>query len=87
MAARDRHYIALVFLWIAFLVVSAAAFFAILLTGRYPRPLFDFNIGRRRWTWRVGFYTFDANGTDQYPPFTLKPISPHRRVGSRSSGV
>src|SRR5246127_2669386 len=71
------HVIVLVFLWIAFLAVSVIAFFAILFTGRYPRGLFDFNVGVLRWTWRVGFYSYSALGTDQDPPFTPKQVPDH----------
>ena len=65
------HLVVLFVLWTAFGVLTVVAMFAILFTGRYPRPLFDFNLGVLRWTWRVWCYGYGALATDRYPPFSL----------------
>ena len=64
------HYIVLIFLWIAAIVVAVIAWFAILFTRRYPRDLFRFVEGVIRWQNRVMAYAF-ALVTDRYPPFSL----------------
>ena len=66
------HLLIFVLLWIAYLVLSVVAGVAILITGRYPRGIFDFNVGVLRWSWRVSYYAFSGGlGTDRYPPFSL----------------
>ena len=69
------HLIVLGFLWSAFVVLTVVAFLTQLRGGRYPRRIFDFNLGVLRWTWRVNFYGYGALGTDRYPPFTLGPAA------------
>lgn len=64
------HLIVLFFLGIASIVAVVIAWFAILLTGRYPRGLFDFVVGVTRWSNRVTAYCLFLV-TDRYPPFSL----------------
>ena len=64
------HYVALLVLDIAVVLGAIVAWIAILITGRYPRRLFDFTVGVMRWHLRVVSYAF-ALATDEYPPFRL----------------
>lgn len=64
------HFVALIFLEIAAIVVVVVAWFAILFTGRYPRGMFDFVQGVIRWHNRVSGYAL-VLVTDRYPPFSV----------------
>jgi hypothetical protein len=65
------HYIVLAFLWLGVVFVWIIAWFAILITGRYPRALFDYVVGVGRWSLRVHAYALLLL-TDRYPPFSLR---------------
>jgi hypothetical protein len=65
------HYPILIGLYLIYPVTTIVAGVAILVTGRYPRRIFEFNVGVLRWSWRVMNYRFPMNSTDQFPPFTL----------------
>ena len=64
------HYLVLAILSVVMIITTVVAWFAILFTGSYPRPLFDFAVGVFRWTFRVMGYAFWLV-TDRYPPFRL----------------
>jgi hypothetical protein len=64
------HYLALAVLSVGVLISVIGAWFAILLTGRYPRGLFDYVVGVLRWGLRVTAYAYLLT-TDRYPPFSL----------------
>jgi len=68
------HLVVLCFLVAAFVVLTIIAFFAVFFTARYPKKMFDFNVGVLRWSWRVFFYGYSALATDIYPPFTLDSV-------------
>ena len=63
------HYIVLIFLSCAALVVSIVAWFAILFTEQFPRGMFDFLVGVDRWAFRV--FAYFSLLRDEYPPFSL----------------
>lgn len=68
------HGIVLAFLWLAYLVLWPVVLVVVLITGRYPRGIFEFQVGVLRWTWRAAYYGYSALATDQYPPFTLQDV-------------
>ncbi|NUS42220.1 MAG: DUF4389 domain-containing protein [Mycobacteriaceae bacterium] len=67
------HFLVLVALGVVAVPVGVAGGVAVAITGRYPRPLFDYIVGVLRWSWRLSCYSFPVNGTDAYPPFDFGP--------------
>ena len=63
------HYIVLLVLLIGAFFAIVFSWFAVIITARYPRGLFDFVVGVNRWLWRVFAYVHLM--VDPYPPFTL----------------
>jgi len=61
----------LVFLFvsIAWWFTTFISWFAILITGRYPRGLFKFGVGGLRWLQRSAAYTYLLR--DEYPPYSI----------------
>jgi uncharacterized protein DUF4389 len=80
-APRDRLTVAfrillsiphLLLIWalgLAWALTTVMAWFAILVTGRYPARLYHFGVGVLRWTTRVEAYLLLLH--DEYPPFSL----------------
>ncbi|TAK77975.1 MAG: DUF4389 domain-containing protein, partial [Dehalococcoidia bacterium] len=65
------HYVVVILLLIGVVFTTFVAWLAIIITGRYPRSLFDYALGVERWCYRVSGYAF-LLVTDRYPPFSLK---------------
>ena len=63
------HFIVLLLLGIAVLIVMIIAFFVVLITGKWPQGLRNFVVGFMRWSTRVNAYWYFM--TDKYPPFRL----------------
>jgi hypothetical protein len=63
------QFVVLFFLGIAAAVVHFVAFFAVIITGRWPEGMQRFVVGVLRWSLRVDAYFLLL--TDEYPPFSL----------------
>ncbi|GMA91052.1 DUF4389 domain-containing protein [Homoserinibacter gongjuensis] len=81
------HFVVLAALAVVFVVLTFAAGAAILVSGRYPRPIFALTLGILRWNWRVGFYVYAALGTDRYPHSrsARRTIRPHSTSATPST--
>jgi hypothetical protein len=64
------HYLVLFVLEIGAIIAGIIAFFAVIITGEYPKALRDFQVGVWRWAYRVDSYVYLMH--DEYPPFSLQ---------------
>ena len=63
------HVFAIWILGIAWMLTSVCAWFVILLTGNYPKGLYEFAVGVLRWSTNVEAYLLLLH--DEFPPFSL----------------
>lgn len=63
------HFIVLVFLMTGFWMTTIVAWIAIVISGRYPRGLYEFGVGALQWLVRVEAYLLLL--IDEYPPFSF----------------
>jgi hypothetical protein len=63
------HWFVLFFVFIAAFFAIVYAWFAVLITGKYPQGVHKFLVGTLRWTTRASAYALLM--TDRYPPFSL----------------
>jgi hypothetical protein len=68
------HMLCLLFLQIGAMFVQLIAWWAVLITGKYPKGMHDYMTNVMRWNIRVGLYM--GNMTDTYPPFNGKETDP-----------
>lgn len=73
------HAIPLMVLAVVSLLLMPVAWVAVLFTGKYPRQLFNLETGLLTWQIRVNARL--NNLADGYPPFGLKAVDSHVKVG------
>ena len=66
------HIIILYFLGIAGFIVFYIGYWAVLITGSYPKGLFAFVLGVQRWSTRTDSWQYGT--VDGYPPFSLGDV-------------
>ena len=64
------HVIVLYILGIVAFVATLVGYVAVIVTGWYPRGLFDFQVGVLRWSVRTNAWFLSL--VDEYPPFRLQ---------------